>query len=499
MLFYLDNGYLYLTAFITLAHIRDSLCAIFYTIWTIKNMICLKYLITPKMNFTIVGFIPCYSEYIKDIITTIDSMLNQQDISDCKLFYVIIVDGVKIGKENDDHLVNEFKKYFNILEHYEIDYKTWKQTTMKVNIILCDFKNHFIILLGKQENMGKKCSLIMGEELLYDLFNDIKYLDISYIKQKILHQLQNYNIDSLHFIYHTDADTKVHEKCFYYLLLEILTRQADACCGFVKVDFNNSKKYLNFWNNLQYCQYFGDQLLKRRVEGIFGNVTCLPGCNTMLNAKSHILDKVIDDYSQLPDTTRLLQLVSRMQGTDRFYTQKMLKNKGKLVMADRAYIYTETPQDAKTFISQRKRWNSNALSNALICIKSSKTSLFNKLNAIIDVIRLYFTLFRLGSVIGFYMQIYKMDMLQLILFLLFVAPSQLYIITHYIFWEDEFKIQLFLGFMLNKLATPFLSTFITIKLMLGLTDFSWGETIKLKEEIEEGIEEDKDLQISENL
>ena len=194
LLFYINNGYLFLAGFITLSHIRDSFCAIFYLMWKIKNFVCCKQVLLPKLEHTIVAFIPCYSEFVDDILKTISTINNQQKIEQCKLFYIIIVDGQKIAQKNNDHLLNEFNKIFDVLERYQIKYKSWKKTINTIDILLCEYDSHFIILLGKHKNNGKKCSLIIGEELLYNIFRSNDYFDgdeeILHIKNKILDYLK---------------------------------------------------------------------------------------------------------------------------------------------------------------------------------------------------------------------------------------------------------------------------------------------------------------------
>ncbi len=484
ILFYINNGWLFVLIFITPAHIRDSLCAIAQIIYYIKYKFynTITYTYKKDLNKNIIGFIPCYSEYVQDILLTLDTIINQKNINDCNIFFIIIVDGIKIGKKNKYHLYKEFHNIFKINYEYKYDYTTWKNNNICINISLCDYKGYAVILLGKMENNGKKCSLILGEELLSDLFHSTTFLNNFIYKKNILSYLMNiYNINSLDFIFHTDADTIIDEYNFYYLLNDIINTESDGCCGFVKVNFNNAHLYCNLWNNLQYTQYFGDQLLKRGLESILNLVTCMPGCNTMLNAKSNILSNVIKDYKRLPQKNHLIQTISRMIGTDRCYTKALLKNNGKIIMSLNSYIYTECPQKLSVFLSQRKRWNSNALSNAYCCLVSKKIGIFNKINSLIDIIRLYFTIFRLGSVIGFYMMIYKIDLIQIIFIIIFVAPSQLYIIFNYFYFEKKYTINLLIGYLLNKLVTPLLSVIITIKLMLYLDDFSWGKTIQLKD------------------
>lgn len=79
-----------------------------------------------------------------------------------------------------------------------------------------------------------------------------------------------------------------------------------------------------------------------------------------------------------------MDVVPKMIGTDRRYTTLKLKYSRdvKLVMFYDTYVYTETPQDATTYISQRKRWGTNTFSNSLINISSRNIPWFTKLSGI---------------------------------------------------------------------------------------------------------------------
>jgi len=391
--------------------------------------------------------------------------------------YLIIFDGRKIGLHNETHLYDEFKKKLKLGFETDITYITWKKTQIQITLGWSEYQGIPVILCGKHSNNGKKCSLILADELLLDIFEKKTFIRNRELISRLTGFLKSWAIESLDAIYHTDADTKIGSECIKLLMQDLLIRNSDAVCGFVKVDFSNANRWFNFWNNLQYCQYFGDQMLKRSVEGVFGMVTCLPGCNTLVRP-GECLIRTLVDYKKLPRETSLVQTVSRMIGTDRCYTKALLKNGGKITMQENAFIFTECPQDLKTLLSQRKRWNSNALSNAICVLRSTRTSWFNKINSFIDISRLYFTPFRFASMVGFFLGLSSFSLEQLLMLLFLCATSQLYVIIHYFVWERDYTWNLVLGWFLNKPFTPFFSLIVTTKLMATLLDFKWGATQK---------------------
>ncbi len=478
-LFYMNSGWLYVVAFSVPAHVRDSLCALFNMLYKLWRFSQCRIFTAPKLNHTICFVIPCYTEPIKDILLTLKTLKHQRGLDECKRLYLIILDGQKVGLHNDTHLYAEFKQKLGVSFEIDITYKTWKKTQIQITLGCSAYQDIPVILCGKHINNGKKCSLIFSDELLIDLFENEEFLNDPALIARLALFLQGWDIETLDAIYHTDADTKIESECIKLLMQELLIRNSDAVCGFVKVDFTNANRWFNFWNNLQYCQYFGDQMLKRSVEGVFGMVTCLPGCNTLVRPSDRLTQTLID-YKRLPQETSLIQTVSRMIGTDRCYTKALLKNGGKVTMQENAFIFTECPQDLKTLLSQRKRWNSNALSNAMCVLRSTRTSWFNKVNSFIDITRLYFTPFRFASMIGFFMGLASFSLEQLLMLLFLCATSQLYVIVQYFLWERDYTWNLVLGWFLNKPFTPFFSLAVTTKLMATLLDFKWGATQQTK-------------------
>lgn len=144
--------------------------------------------------------------------------------------------------------------------------------------------------------------------------------------------------------------------------------ELDASVCMLRVLFH---KRSFFWDHMQHFQYFNSQFVRRGTESFLGKVTCLSGSGNMCRVESEKKPNPYDyanyHYEKCPKTTSLLDVVPKMIGTDRRYTTLMLKaaKDTKLVMLIKSFVYTETPQDFLTYISQRKRWGTNSVSNSL--------------------------------------------------------------------------------------------------------------------------------------
>ncbi|MCK5347192.1 MAG: hypothetical protein KAR20_27475, partial [Candidatus Heimdallarchaeota archaeon] len=172
-----------------------------------------------------------------------------------------------------------------------------------------------------------------------------------------------------------------------------------------------------------------------------------------------------------------------MIGTDRRYTTLKLKSSRdvKLAMFHDTFVYTETPQNLKTYISQRKRWGTNTLSNSLVNISSRNIPWFTKLSAIVDILRLIASYFRFVSFIFFWVFLFIGDIkLELIIFLA-ITIGTVYLYTFVsILAVGEKRFSLLYGFMLNKIITPLITVRIFTEILLNFDDFSWGDTQKVK-------------------
>jgi len=476
----LNNEYssYYAIILIAIGHVRDSLFSIVYYP---LSFFCVKHRkeTTFHNRATICSIVPCYSETAIEVYDTMCSILNQSQVEGSAIF--LVVDG-------NTSLCTEILEKVDIAKSFELKFKSWKGVDVKSMIYLGSTKesNKPIVILDKMKNTGKKCSLIISEQLLATNIEIQTFLD------------ENFGICKFDYIFHTDADTILDPNCIERLIVECDSRNADACCGFVKVDFQNSNRVFNFWNNLQYCQYFSNQLLRRRMESITQSVLCMPGCVSLIKLKNRetLYQTVLSDYSKVSNKfDNIYRLASVNQGTDRNYTKQVLKNGGKIVMCENAIGLTKTPQNLRAFISQRRRWTSNAYTNAFTLVASSRTSIMTKVIALINILRICITPFRALNAVVFISNMANITVDQIIVLSVFVVPSLLYLLLHYIFYEKQYKTQLLIGFILNKVFTPLFSTVIVSNMFLHIFDFSWNKNTDEDEKIEVNEEEEVEVEV----
>ncbi len=470
-LFLLDNGWIYVLVFSVTAHARDSMCAFANVAHDIYTAYVDNTASVQAKTKAIAAVIPCYNEPVEEIQNTISTLDAQEGLSSrTKIFHIIIFDGYDVG----------FTAFCDLLDdnHHtmHMQYACWNGKCISIDITCGILHNIPVVLICKLRNNGKKCSLIVADEILSDVFYETAFFteETQHIIVSIRTFLHKHKITQLDVIFHTDADTIIHPLCIQRLTTHMNVNGVDAVCGFVKVDFSNGHRLCNFWNNLQFCQYFADQLLKRRTELIFGGVTCMPGCNCIVNPNTPFFSAVIRNYRRLPNRNSLIQTVSRMIGTDRCYTKALLKEGARVSMECNSVVYTSCPQSLGALYRQRKRWNSNAMSNAVCVLRSHRTKVLSKVNSFIDLLRLYFAPFRFAAMIGFFMQIMHCDTTQVILISLLILPPYLYVAGMCLFWEKEARLNILIGYVFNKMFTPFFSVYVTSGLMLRLLNFNWN-------------------------
>ncbi len=479
VLFLFDYGFAFVSFFMIGSHVRDIL-SIIYQIINMKSIIAYIPEIHEEKN-TICCLVPVYAEDSKLVKNNIDSLSNQNLYKNTKVMIFVICDGLNIRKPNNKSLFNCLDDMIEYEDDtkYEIIYETWKtQKETKLFYKVGKYNNVDIILAHKETNLGKKDSLIVGEIFI-----------------ESIHCCEQLNIEKIDFVYHTDSDTVADENCLNELLKTLVAdKNLDGVSGLVRAYYNqdvyNIGEYIFFV--MQDFQYFFSLIIRRITESHINTTTCLPGCVNMIriNEKSSI---AIDKYANLPkEDTNFLQTVTRMQGTDRRYTTLLLKQGANLKMNWRAFVYTEPPLNARSFINQRRRWSSNAFFNSCVLLYSQNIPFYIKVSNIIDIGRLFSTIFRLVSYFSFWIFLDKFSTFNLILFGLFLIFPYVYIFIWIYAIIPEWR-RMFIGFIINKIYMPFLSCFTISKMYLTSTNFAWGNEIKkIKDKIEDSIEDIKE-------
>ena len=153
----------------------------------------------------------------------------------------------------------------------------------------------------------------------------------------------------------------------------------------------------------------------------------------------------------------------------------------------RAVVYTEPPLSIRGFVNQRRRWSSNAFFNAFILLILPELPLYIRFSTLIDITRLYSTIFRLVSYIWFWLYFGQVEISVYIVLICFVAIPYVYVLLWAVFTLDSKKSigNVWFGLLLNKLIMPFLSVITISKMFLTASNFAWGGFVAKTEEDKE--------------
>jgi chitin synthase len=337
----------------------------------------------------IIAFVPVYKESSTQICNTIDSILANNtgihNITTC-----VVSDGV------NDYTEGIFDTKLTTVTHF---YKSWKCENVAVSVTLGKRNNKNVILISKDQNMGKKDSLILCNDLFNFPRQNMNVLT-GIFKKDLLNLLsEHFGYNEYDYIFTTDADTTLDNNVLASLMDSIQKRNAVASCGVVN---GKSSSFSLFWGPLQDFQYLYGQFLRRSNEDLFNQVLCLPGCLSMFKINEQAAE-ALNTYATLPDGKSLTSSCVQFVGTDRRYTSCLVYTnpEAKIVLDTRCNGYTIPPSDFGTFVKQRKRWTQNMYFNGLLNIISPNVCMVSRLFNVIDYLRLSLVYFRLFNTMYF--------------------------------------------------------------------------------------------------
>ncbi|CAF1515662.1 unnamed protein product [Adineta ricciae] len=233
--------------------------------------------------------------------------------------------------------------------------------------------------------MEKKDSLILSFDVFNSLRNDISTLTV-YFRKLIRKEVKHlYSISKYDYMFFTDADSFIRSGSLTRLIDEVEYRHVGAACGIVMVDFYNH--FGGFWNLYQNFQYLYGQVLRRSFENIFRRITCLPGCITMIQVDEKF-SHVTSDYAKMPRQSQLIQTTAQRLGTDRRLVYLIQYHQIKTCLVESAVCYTKPPHSLYRFVTQRRRWRSNAFFNSLLGVCSSRIHPIIRLSLFLDMARI---------------------------------------------------------------------------------------------------------------
>lgn len=336
----------------------------------------------------LMAFVPVYKESLEQLEGTVDSILKSK-LGSNYLMLTIVSDGV-----------NDYSNIFtSIVRTCNGKYKSWKGDKVKISITYGQRNNKPVILISKNKNVGKKDSIIMFNDIFNYPRNNLELLNKS-LREDVLYDMDDvFGVKSFDYIYGTDGDTVVSDTNLMCLLDTIKKRRGVAVCGMVNVNKNHGNL---FWNWMQNYQYLYSQYMRRTNEDIFGQVLCLPGCNSMFKVNSESA-AAMELFSLKSDSDNLIVSSVQNVGTDRRYTGSLIytNSSANVVMDTRAHAYTIPPNSFISYINQRKRWCQNMYFNTFINIIAPNVNFVLRFFNVVDFLRLSLIYFRLFNSLYF--------------------------------------------------------------------------------------------------
>ncbi|KAH6887059.1 chitin synthase-domain-containing protein [Thelonectria olida] len=421
----------------------------------------------------ILSLIPAYSESEEQIVKTIFS-LRDNGVEPHRQVMVVVLDGnPRDVKGHMTRVLTEFERPY-------ISFK-WKRGVLR--IIAGFMEDVPVIVLEKVKNGGKKDSLI----LCHDLFNysrDNAPLYTKLLREEIWASVlppltEGTNFAGFDMVFCTDADSTIYKGALAKLANALIRdKSAIAACGLVLVELEPGYEW-SFWNLYQQFQYTFGQYVRRRAEHYMGKVTCLPGCITMIAVREE-MGGAIRKYAE--PITGYLVLSHQVQylGTDRRLTYSMLsqgKHLRTLFVPD-AVSETVAPQSITHYLSQRRRWGSNAYFNNYFYLGGEKMIPLTRIAATIEVVRLSLVYYRVLNTVLFIRGLvaHGVNVFDLLPMLIIGQLPSLWFFFS-IMIEKELRMRahkLFLGFCINKCISPFMSLIIFTKVATNLGSQAWG-------------------------
>ncbi|KAF5602417.1 chitin synthase [Fusarium subglutinans] len=420
----------------------------------------------------ILSLIPAYSESEEQIVKTIFS-LRDNGVEPHKQVMVVILDGKpRDVRSHMTRMVREFQRPYVSLK--------WKKGVL--NVLAGFMEDVPVIVIEKVKNAGKKDSLI----LCHDLFNFSRENSPLYTKllrkemwDEILPELtKGEDFKGFDMVFCTDADSTIY-KGAVALLANALARddKAIAACGLVLVELEPGYEW-SFWNLYQQFQYTFGQYVRRRAEGFIGKVTCLPGCITMIAVRPEMAG-AIRKYAEPVTGELVINHQVQYLGTDRRLTYSMLSQGEHLrtLFVPDAVSETVAPQSLFHYLSQRRRWGSNAYFNNYFYLAGEKMITITRIAASVEVIRLSLVYYRILNTALFIASCVRhVSAIKLVPMLVVGQLPSLWFFCS-VLLEPELRKRghkLAIGYLINKCVSPIMSVIIFTKVATNLGSQVWG-------------------------
>ncbi|KAI4853821.1 hypothetical protein E4T44_00601 [Aureobasidium sp. EXF-8845] len=223
------------------------------------------------------------------------------------------------------------------------DYVTSRFKRNEVEITAGFMEDVPVICFEKTKNAGKKDSLILCHDLFKVMRDDAPFytrLLREEIEKEVVPTLVGKGFPGFDMIF-------LHRRRFVAGLANAIARDPKAITarGLILVDLEPGAEWSS-WNLYQQFQF-----VRRQAEGAWGKVICLPGCITMIAVRPEMAG-AMRKYAA-PVTAYPAPDISLLSQSKDLHT----------LFVPTAVSETVAPQSLKHYLSQRRRWGSNAYFN----------------------------------------------------------------------------------------------------------------------------------------
>jgi chitin synthase len=399
----------------------------------------------------------------------------------------IVVDGMKTGKESD---IPTFQIVTSLLEwespqYSTFEYTSWKGSTVEVMVLCGIYRGILTLVFVKKQNMGKKDGLILIRELLLAFNSSTNQNERNALANWFVSACQKFGISYIDFICGTDADTVLSPNALDSLATKMITNPSlIGVSGNVKLDLNVNRP-LNPLVAYQCFEYTYGQLCTRASQGVFGKVTCLPGCIQIFTADPRIMKEPLEKFKQLPRDT-LFENVLAFLGEDRRFTCLLLyhnPHKRTDLQID-AIGYTAVPDTLSVFFSQRRRWFLSAQANNVLDTLSTKLPLVIRVMAAVQIWASSITPFVFVAVLFAVLRMVESGTHKY--YILFLGTSSLvwlFKLGMVALASESLKEGLCMayGLIVHSFVGAFIQTWNILHALWTIDDLRWGLTRQVKE------------------
>ncbi|KAI1008236.1 hypothetical protein LB504_001750 [Fusarium proliferatum] len=473
--------------------------------FTLKNLISGEKIIEPDHLEDLIMIMPCYNETLEECTKSLDSLVDQVGIDNHKRGIMVICDGRVRGpgmEKTTAQYLNE-NIFVEQLHREKITraYRAWDGQAMDVEISWGYYKGVPFYCIVKEQNQGKRDSLIVIRSFLYK-FNIRNTNPTTIFSSQFLLSMtdwltQEVKVNQVDHLIGMDADTVFDKVCISELLKESKYPNTVGVCGYVAVDFKDGN--WNLWSIYQNAEYTIAQGLRRLHQSIATKkVSCLPGCCQLLKICDMTCgDKVLVElFGYYPRP--LDGMITRIRATaseDRNHICQLLTTfpEAQTRQALRARAYTDVPHSWSVFLSQRRRWTLGATSNDLLLTTARHCQWWERILAFSNVLTWCLNVFVIASIGCMIVAFMHQPWWIIMAFAgIMIVPLIYYVIMAV--WLPQSMLERFqylLGLFIFVVLGPFLNIAVMVFAVFNMDSFGWGKTRKVIAETPEDQVQEK--------